>query len=814
MVAALTVSAIPVWAVEEAGDSVNALSVKKAAADAANEEEIATAEEETAEEVTEESSSDDTSEQEPEGKSSEVEKEVTEEETVSEEETLTEEEISETTEEESVTEPQPKVRLRSRSTRSGTGTKTITVTKTWVNDDDSVRPDNLTVSIKQTKSLLLSGSSNDDPNTSPIEDKIKQIAGDGSANRNNTNIKAIKYATDAQYEAKKSSLTSSNEIQQSGEKTYMWFDPSDGTMYMYSEAGTIYLDNYSGGMFRKMTALEDISGLSHLDTSYVMDMNRMFQDSIKISDFSPISGWDVGYVQNFRFAFGSTTTSNSFVATSLEPFRNWNMSNVQNMNQMFKCWRNVTTLEPIKDWDVGKVKDLEQVFNYATSLTDDTRDYIKDWDVRAVTIFTSMFNNVGTVTKPVFTRRPGRWRSAGTYEPSGGAITPPDPDIPPDIDLTPTIYSDDGSGTGDGTNAGDCVVTKNGNTWTYVFTVPDSDGKWYVWEETTDGTHVNDKNGLVDAYTESSDGTDGLGGSENDAIRGISPGGSASLTNTNTKRKEITVTKNWDDDSDAMGVRPNDLSDVNLRLKLNGSDVKTSNDDTGRWTQSGDTWTYTFVHYSNSSVTDYSVSEDAVQFYDSDGYSAKPVTSSGGTLPDTGAVDITNEYKAYDLTVTKEVTGNQGDKTKKFGVTVSISGVVPEKSYTITVLGGTPLAPSAVTSDSSGNINQTIELKDTDSVKIEGITKGASYTVSEVYGDYDPTVTVTGDSSAATASGSASGTISADTGIKFTNNKSGILPTGLFSDSEHLMIMLGAALLGILILLIIAIRKRRADDYE
>lgn len=812
MVAALIVSSIPAWALEDAGNSADALNEKEAAAAASNEEETTAAEEsveetseEAAEETSEESDSGEIENTDDSAVELDAEEQPTEEaeaasdDSVSEEETLTEEEVSETTEEEPATMAQPKVRLRS-STRSGSGTKTITVTKRWVNDDDSVRPDNLTIHVKQKISVLIEGRQ--------LAYKMKLMSGSGSGNTGydpNTTVTAIKYATDAQYQAKKSSLTGDNVISQSGTPSYAWFE--NGTIYIYSEADNIFMNSNSGYAFNKYRNLTDISGLSKLNTYYVTDMNRMFQDTTGLVDISPLSGWDVGNVTNMDYTFGANYYQGSTIYMSINdisPLSSWDVSNVQGFYATFKCAPGITSVDAIKGWDVGNATTMKQMFNRAT--LSDASELI-NWDVKCVSDFEQMLANNGLSVDdmPIFNNRPGTWSSAGHYYPVDDPVTPITPPTPamPTSDIE---YSDNGYG------SADCTVTKNGNVWTYTFTVPDNGGKWSVWEETdSQGKYLNDKNGLADAYTESSNNTDGLGGSEANAIKNVTD--SAAITNTNTKRKEITVTKNWKDNNNAAGVRPTDKTKVNLHLKLNGSDKMESNNDPSKWTESGNTWTYTFVHYSGNQVTDYSVSEDNVQFYDSDGYAGKQVMSSGGPLPDTGKVEITNEYKAYDLTISKEVTGNQGDKTKEFDVSVNISGVVPNKAYTVTK-GGTPDAPDTVTSDSSGNISATIKLKDTDSVRIEGIPKNATYDVSEAYGDYDPNVTVTGDSSATTGAGSASGTISDNTGIKFTNDKSGILPTGLFSDSNPLVIMLAVALLGIIILLMIAIRKRRAADYE
>ena len=348
---------------------------------------------------------------------------------------------------------------------------TFTITKKWEKDKPELRPNTILVNIKQQNSVLLSGGTNASPNTSPLETKIKKIAGSGTANSDNTNIKAIKFATKEQYEAKKSSLTTANHIQEAGAVTYMWFESSTGTMYMYSTADNIFLPSAAGGIFRKMQELTDISGLSHLNTYYVTDMNRMFQDSTKIADFSPIAGWDVSNVQNMRFMFGTLDTTNRpYVVDSVEAFRNWDVSSVLDFNQLFKGWAYVKDISPLKNWDVSAATNMGQMFNHFGKLGNLT-DFsdLTDWDVRRVTDFNMMLHNLASgAVRPVFNLRRGTW-SGLNYSTSVAAlpaITPTSPGNP--------IYSSH--------RIVDSGWVKNGDTWTNTFTCSDNGANYYVYE--------------------------------------------------------------------------------------------------------------------------------------------------------------------------------------------------------------------------------------------------------------------------------------------------------------------------------------------
>ena len=261
--------------------------------------------------------------------------------------------------------------------------------------------------------------------------KIRSLANNGATisdayKYEDSKTKAIKYATETQYEAMKSSLNDARNLIStpgSPEKTYAWFDSSTGTTYFYSEAGKIYMNPDSQKIFAKMPNLTDISALANFDTSKVTDTNRLFQNSNKLVNLSPIAGWDVSKVTDMRFMFGISSTTDKMALTdkSLESLANWDVSSVLDFNQMFKSCRNITKLDSLARWNVSSAKDFEQMFNYCTGLTD--AKAIEGWDVTNVTNFNKMFDHTTNLTangdnRPIFTSRPGTWDNNGTYKPS------------------------------------------------------------------------------------------------------------------------------------------------------------------------------------------------------------------------------------------------------------------------------------------------------------------------------------------------------------------------------------------------------------
>ena len=642
-----------------------------------------------------------------------------------------------------------------------TTTKTITITKKWLNDEADVRPNDITVHLKKTGSILLPGSVNSNPNTSPLEDKIKQIAGSGSANSDNTNIKEIKYATEEEYNAKKSSLTSSNEIQESGEKTYMWFESSTGTMYFYSEAENIYLNTYSGGIFRKMRALEDISGLSHLNTHYVQDMNRLFQSSTKVKDFTPIADWDVSNVQNFRFAFGSINPqTDQFQIENFDAFQNWDMSSVTDANQMFKGFgAYIDDMGPLANWDLSSLQDAEQMFNYVSNKKTELNniDVIENWDVRRVTTFSNMFNNlnsnVSSLNLPTFTLRPGSWISAGTYTPSTSAL-PAAPYTAPGTPVLTQEYTTVANG-----------WVKNGDTWTYEFTVPDDGSVYTVWE-----------NALTDYYNSSA--------LVNDPITGVSD--DATITNTNTKKKEINITKIWND-SINTSFRPNNIK---IHLIKDGSTYdKVSVDN--NWVKNGDTWTYKYYVYDDDT---YKVYEENVNKYQSTATSTSPQS----IIND--AATITNTLKAYDITLISQVTGNMAETDFEFEYNIKLydtdnnivtGNIVIEKNGT----------SETVTSTSDGF---TVRLKHGENVIIKDVVEGYTYRISVTDTVYEEEYQITDSNGGIitdrTIGLNATGTITSTQIVTFINNKETSVLTGMFTNILPFIIMIIGALAGVIVL--------------
>lgn len=156
---------------------------------------------------------------------------------------------------------------------------------------------------------------------------------------------------------------------------------------------------------------------------------------------------------------------------------------------------------------------------------------------------------------------------------------------------------------------------------------------------------------------------------------------------------------------------------------------------------------------------------------------------------------FTNDYTGiYDVTITKKVTGNQGDKSKDFDFTISVTGAANEKFY-VTFSDNR----EAITLDAN-NASQTIQLKDGQSAIIHGLSATDTYSVEET--DY------TKDGYTTTVEGAKSGFISRNTTVTFTNNKEATTPTGIMMNVAPYVLMVAvAAVLAVVFL-------RRKNNFE
>lgn len=195
---------------------------------------------------------------------------------------------------------------------------------------------------------------------------------------------------------------------------YMWFN--NGTIYWYSDARKIYLNENSQGFFSNLRSLATVD-VSTFDTSNVSNLSMFFYGTNSLTSVD-IRNWDTGNVTSMKnmFALGD---GNSSLATLLFPTNfntsnvrdmsgflmrqdkitsldvsGWNTSNVNDMNSMFKGCTGLTSITFGGSFDVSKVKDMGSMFSGDSGLT--TLD-LSTWNTSSLTNISSTFISMSSI---------------------------------------------------------------------------------------------------------------------------------------------------------------------------------------------------------------------------------------------------------------------------------------------------------------------------------------------------------------------------------------------------------------------------------
>ena len=182
------------------------------------------------------------------------------------------------------------------------------------------------------------------------------------------------------------------------------------------------------------------------------------------------------------------------------------------------------------------------------------------------------------------------------------------------------------------------------------------------------------------------------------------------------------------------------------------------------------------------------------------GIDGKYVTDS-----DKKSAGYTNSITQYDFDFSKTISGNQGDKNKRFDFTLHITNANPGVYPVVTndVTGN----PTSITVLGNGTATADYHLTNGSSVQVIGLNAGAVCTVEEDPDDYTPTHKL--DSEEAVA-GSNSGEITlanSNHSVAFTNTRTGIIPTGIIMTIAPFAV--GILVFGGVIAFIIYKRKKR-----
>lgn len=172
---------------------------------------------------------------------------------------------------------------------------------------------------------------------------------------------------------------------------------------------------------------------------------------------------------------------------------------------------------------------------------------------------------------------------------------------------------------------------------------------------------------------------------------------------------------------------------------------------------------------------------------------------SAGRYIATKSQGFTNSYDTSDLTLRKQVTGNQASRDKYFEFTLNIDKAQPNTKYdvvideadatskanaaTITANAGQTNVTS-ITTNGDGKATQKFYLQHGQQVTVQGIAKDTTYAVTENTEDYKSTANTAAASvveiKADTDSAEVKGTIASnDLTTGFLNTRDGVIPTGV-----------------------------------
>lgn len=199
------------------------------------------------------------------------------------------------------------------------------------------------------------------------------------------------------------------------------------------------------------------------------------------------------------------------------------------------------------------------------------------------------------------------------------------------------------------------------------------------------------------------------------------------------------------------------------------------------------------------------------------------------TNPTGKSQGFTNSYDTSDLTLRKQVKGNQASRDKYFEFTLNIDKAQPNTKYDVVIddADATSKANAAtisanagqtnvtsITTDNQGKATQKFYLQHGQQVTVQGIAKDTTYAVTENTEDYKSTANTKDTPVVATKTGTEAapvdGTIvSTDLTTGYLNTRAGVIPTGVIMTVAPFA---AVTLLGAVGMVTIKMRKKEDDE--
>ena len=145
-------------------------------------------------------------------------------------------------------------------------------------------------------------------------------------------------------------------------------------------------------MFSNVFSINSFEFLSNWDLSNIENISNMFECTY-INDLKPLSKWNTSNINNMSGLFRKRKMKEKLIH-DLNPIKNWDVSNVQDMSYMF-YGTNINSLKPLEKWDLFKVIKVQYMFNschYLNSL-----EGIENWTLFNCIDISGMFSHCSNI---------------------------------------------------------------------------------------------------------------------------------------------------------------------------------------------------------------------------------------------------------------------------------------------------------------------------------------------------------------------------------------------------------------------------------
>ena len=131
--------------------------------------------------------------------------------------------------------------------------------------------------------------------------------------------------------------------------------------------------------------------LTNLDVTNIQNMGNMFSFNSQLTSIGDLSNWDTHNVTDMHGMFTGVSK-----LTNIGDLSNWNTSKVTNMYTMFSNTSGLTNIGDLSNWDTHNVTDMYGMFNGTSSLT--SIGDLSNWDTHNVTDMAFMFSGASKLT--------------------------------------------------------------------------------------------------------------------------------------------------------------------------------------------------------------------------------------------------------------------------------------------------------------------------------------------------------------------------------------------------------------------------------